>query len=301
MKKPQVRIPRKTLRRASQSRSTPAPQADDAGEGKVTPVVRVEQRWFHFAVDITTLAASIATVVVLVLLLLDRADTQDTIAWQLLQGYLQAPASDRIQADVGQRYALETLNRNHVRLDGLQADHVWLADARLPKVSLYQVSMNNANLKKVLLSGANMNEGSFRNATLIDVTLSSAAIRFSLLQDVRLDFCQCQNTNFNYSMLHGARFTAGDYTNASFARAEVSDMRILVIHPEMMPDLSLACYPQAHPPRFFKLQGGGREELFPSEPGQKDKNPWDSPDCRIWLKTWHELWPDESPQASDAP
>lgn len=43
---------------------------------------------FHFPVDVTTLLASVATVVTLVLLLHDRREQADIAAWTMLQAYL---------------------------------------------------------------------------------------------------------------------------------------------------------------------------------------------------------------------
>ena len=70
---------------------------------------------FRFAVDVTALIASIATVTTLVYLIYDRRDSTNIAAWTLLQGYLNQ--EHRPEFDEGQRFALETLVQHGIKLD----------------------------------------------------------------------------------------------------------------------------------------------------------------------------------------
>jgi len=201
---------------------------------------------FRFFVDITTLLASIATVIALALLIHDRRDQADIAAWSLLQGYLQG--SQR-EVNLGQGFALETLVRHGVWLDSLDAHDTVIQQANLHGLHGYHAS--------------------FKHATLTPVDLSNAELLWANFEGARIFRCRCQGTNFAYSNLRGAALLGGAYQGANFEGADISDLGFgikfsasegngfsldLVQLPVLNTDaFKGACYRPGHPPRLSKM------------------------------------------------
>lgn len=198
---------------------------------------------FHFWVDVTTLIASLATVVTLVLLLLDRPQQANIAAWTLLHSYLQdqKPA----QFDVGQRFALETLVNNGVDLTGIDAHEVALERAKL----------RHAKFQLSIFKGANLSDDDLSDSNFYGTDFSPAPTR-----PTSIESCICRKVSFGFANLSGAIIISGDFTDAVFESADVSDMTIIdgvgfsdnpaekaLFNPDAF---LLACYKQGHLPTF---------------------------------------------------
>ncbi|SAL54151.1 Pentapeptide repeats (8 copies) [Caballeronia peredens] len=159
---------------------------------------------FHFWVDVTTLIASVATVVTLVLLLIDRPQQANIAAWTLLQTYLHD--EKRPQFEEGQSYALETLAKNGVpmvRLDG------------------HGIIVFGANLEHAIFS-----EASFQLAHFTFVSLNKAQLQGADLRSALIYKCDCRNADFTIADLRGAVIMGGDFAFAKFSQADISGMTI---------------------------------------------------------------------------
>ena len=193
---------------------------------------------FHFFVDTTTLLASIATVIALFYLIHDRRDQANIAAWNLLQGYMQHEPRERFNE--GQGFALETLSRQGVSLDELDAHGVLISDADLHGMEGKGASFQHSILAGIDFSGALFFAGSFEGAAISS--------------------CNCRYTRFTDANLRGATLGAGDYRDASFLGADVSD---LTAGGEIQLDRDAfagSCYRPGHPPRldFSRVDGPPR-------------------------------------------
>jgi Pentapeptide repeats (8 copies) len=201
---------------------------------------RPDKRWRRL-VDVLTIGASIATVVLLCFFLLDRRDQANIAAWQLLQSYVQH--DPRAQYELGQSFALQTLVQNGVSLDGLGA--------------------TNARVRNANLQGANLNGASFKQGALESVILTHASLFRADLSGAFIDHCSCERAVFSGAGLFHATLVAGNFQGADFKEADISDLRapssllLAVIfgksakkeEVEGSPDLfSGACYQKGHEP-----------------------------------------------------
>jgi Pentapeptide repeats (9 copies) len=175
-----------------------------------TPEVGQEPRRlnFHWFVDITTLLASIATVVALAFLIHDRRDQANIAAWTLLQAYLQQ--QPRAQFNEGQSFALETLAQHEVLLAGIDA--------------------HDATIEEADLDGLLAPEASFKNASLSEIRLSEADLSASNLENVMISDCKCQNTMFLDANLRNGHIAYSNLQGAFFAGADVSDFKADGVH-----------------------------------------------------------------------
>ncbi|NPT44341.1 hypothetical protein GNZ12_24125 [Paraburkholderia sp. 1N] len=193
---------------------------------------------FHFFIDVTTLIASIATVVALVILIHDRPEQANIAAWQILQNYLQG--DKRAGFDEGQSFALETLVKNGVALTSLDA---------------HAIHLEGTNLRRALLSGA-----SFENAQLVAVDLTDADIENVNFEGAELEACNCHGSLFYDASLRGAKISPGDYRNANFDGADISDLQIGHVKAGKVLSYETAgfdsgaflgaCYQKGHEPEF---------------------------------------------------
>ncbi|MDN7180272.1 pentapeptide repeat-containing protein [Caballeronia sp. SEWSISQ10-4 2] len=214
---------------------------------------------FHFIVDVTTLLASVATVVALIFLIHDRRDQADIAAWTLLQTYLQG--EPRVQFDAGQRFALETLVRHRVSLNNLDA--------------------HGAIIKKADLHGLEAFGASFKRASMIDVDLSGAYLGRDDFEGAYISNCQCGSVLFVDADLTGAEITRGTFHNANFYSADISDLvadthtqGFVFPKPELDPGaFELSCFRPGHPPHLPK------ETSLPKYP--------QSADC---VNYWNDSW-----------
>ncbi|MDR5878805.1 pentapeptide repeat-containing protein [Caballeronia sp. LZ032] len=113
-------------------------------------------RWF---VDVTTLLASVATVVTLLILIHDRREQANIAAWTLLQAYLQG--KPRANFDQGQGFALEKLAEHRVVLTALDANDATIRGAHLHGLIAPLASFRRSELTDVDLSGANFEDADF--------------------------------------------------------------------------------------------------------------------------------------------
>jgi hypothetical protein len=221
---------------------------------------------FHFFVDVTTLLASIATVIVLAYLIKDRPQQQNIAAWQILQTYLQG--EKRAGFDEGQSFAFETLVRNGV--------------------SLYYLDAHNVFLFRANLRGARMAAASFEKAQLYDIDLSHAFVMKTSFDGANLIFCHCDHANFNYADFSHAEIDGGDYRDASFDLADISDLEIATMafggEPPIFKTAELnsnafqyACYQKGHEPVWLKEDSPNLK--LPADPQRRKCN-----------ATWGEKW-----------
>jgi hypothetical protein len=189
---------------------------------------------FKLFVDVTTLGASIATVIALVLLLHDRPEQAKIAAWQLLQNYLQS--EKRAEFDQGQSFALETLVSHDVSLSGLDG---------------HGITLFGSNLQ-----GADAGTSVLANSSLINVDLSKSYFDAADLTGATLNNCTCNNASFTFSTLRSVRLFSGDFRGTDFEGADISDLTIL--RPDLkksLPKFSAdafvkSCYAKGHDPKL---------------------------------------------------
>ncbi|WP_250455325.1 pentapeptide repeat-containing protein [Caballeronia sp. ATUFL_M2_KS44] len=195
---------------------------------------------FRLWVDITTMLASIAAVVTLVLLLRDRPMGENTSAWQLLESYLvQHP---RPRFNEGQVFAMETLTSNHVELTNIDAAGI---------------DLRNAQLQGIVAVG-----GSFIDAYMQEDNLSGGDFRWSRFRNATLKWCECREISFEGADLTGASLLGGSYDRANFHGADISGIVIGTNYSGMSMDedaMQDACFDKSHPPDL----GGVKSPLYP--------------------------------------
>lgn len=232
-------------------------------------VLRASREWlktefsFKLFVDVTTLIASIATVVTLIFLVRDRPEQANVAAWQLLQNYLRNP--HRATSNQGQSYALETLVGNDVSLDGF--------DGR-------GITLNEATLRK-----ADATNSTFSKAELINVDLTGAYFTVADLEDIVFNNCACRGVNFYFANLRNAKIYSGDFRKSNFEGADISGLRV-----EKIPSWSKSTLTQFDPDAFAKsCYDNGREPVLPGIKWRRPASP-QSDDCK---KNWDKDWQQE--------
>lgn len=251
---------RKTLRK---------PSAQKAAPRKRKLFARTREEFsLHFWVDVTTLVASIATVVTLVLLLKDRPAQANVAAWTLLQNYLTGD-HDRPHFNEGQGFALETLAHNHIDLWNIDANRIYLANTNLHNASMQESEFSDATFSVVDFSGADLDNANFEHAFFAQ--------------------CNCRHVDFSAANLRKATLAGGDYRAASFSGADISDM---TIHGAIQLDAGAfldACYREGHPPHFY-LSAAKTHEIHPNI--AMPKRPLGVA-CDEWRDAWVFLWKNE--------
>lgn len=168
---------------------------------------------FHWFVDITTLLASLATVVALAFLIHDRRDQANIAAWTLLQSYLQQ--EHRAHFNEGQNFAVETLVRNRVSLDGLDAHGIWLSS-----IDAVNASFAGGNFEDAILEGCRCNGAVFFFADLRGARISGE--------------------------FEGATFDTADISDADFKSS------LIAPDSETSEAVQHACYRPHHPPKSLQ-------------------------------------------------
>jgi uncharacterized protein YjbI with pentapeptide repeats len=218
---------------------------------------------FHFLVDVTTLIASAATVITLLILLQDRRDQANIAAWTLLQTYLEDGHPP--QFNEGQGFALHTLARNGVPVDHLNGHSLYVEHA----------DMSEVEARDAILTGAQF----------FDVTLSDAEFEGTDLSGATIQQCQCNGIKAAHANLSGAKLLEGSYKEADFEGADVSDVVIsdVTADPQMF---ATACYAAGHPPSLSRTV---HTLTIPADPP--------SVDCmKIWQTTWHNRYGSPPPR-----
>jgi hypothetical protein len=224
-------------------------------EQQAEPKKERRQFNFHFLVDVTTLLASIATVIALMIVIHDRRDQADIAAWTLLQGYLHQ--EHRAVYNEGQSFALETLVQNGVSLEHLDA--------------------HGADIPNADLHGANASGASFTGAALRTVNLSDVELSGTDLEGATLTDCVCQGAHFTGANLARTAIIGGDFGDASFSLSDVSDLIVFGVRIDR-DAFKDACFRQGHP------LGAVSPDRF-AAPG----NP-QSYDCKVrWGAKWAAL------------
>ncbi|MFM0554793.1 pentapeptide repeat-containing protein [Paraburkholderia sediminicola] len=206
-----------------------------------------ESARFHVIVDATTLAASVCAAVTLLFLLHDRPEQANIAAFQLLQNYLQNPV--RAQFNEGQSFAMETLLKNGVSLNGIDAHDIYLSDTDL--------------------SGSTFVTDSFHGAHMYSVNLTNAKFLGVVLSDGQISECKCRYASFEGADLSNTTFENGDYSNVNFDDADISDFVINIAAPQKndhidkklhidMNAFKNACFEKDHPPLLGLLNGDYR-------------------------------------------
>jgi len=235
------------------------PQNDERKAVEPTSAVPKTRRFawltFHFFVDVTTLLASIATVIALIFLIHDRRDQANIAAWTLLQTYLQQ--EHRAQFNQGQSFALETLASHGIDLHDIDAHGIVLADTNLRAVDA--------------------EEASFEHAQLVGVDLWSAALNGSNFKKSDMYSCNCRYASFSNANLTGASFRGGDYRDADFGFADVSDMTLAANQVDQ-DAFRNSCNRPGHPPHAFS-----------SVPIDSPKHPQSDACLKVWSKSWDAL------------
>jgi hypothetical protein len=131
-----------------------------------------------WALRVTTLLSSLATVILFIVFLVDRTDLENIQAWQILQGYKGGD-------NVGLTFALETLVRNHQSLRHLV----------LPGRPL---RLDGADLRGADMKFARFGDASFESTRLDHTNLADSVVAYSDFHN-----CRCRGTDFSNSFLEG--------------------------------------------------------------------------------------------------
>jgi hypothetical protein len=209
-KRSQVNVPGKP--------APPPPQKDE-------PKVETRGLNFHWFVDVTTLLASIATVIALGFLIHDRRDAANIAAWTLLQTYLQQ--EHRPKFNEGQSFALETLAQHWVVLEDMDAHDAVFNSVDLRNLFAAHASFENARLNNDDLRDAHLWEANFSNGTL--------------------EGCNCRDAFFANASFNGAHILGGDFRGARFQGADLTDLE-LALNSADKDAFKDACYKAGHPP-----------------------------------------------------
>jgi len=190
---------------------------------------------FKWLIDVSTLLASVAGLVTLILLLRDRPTQENVAAWQLLQSYLsQKP---RPGFNEGQVFALEALNENRQSLDSIDAQGITLTSAKLHGLIAYKSNFQGAKIRFSDISGSLLFHSNFQGAVL--------------------ESCDLENTDFDGGSLVGARLDGSYFKGAQFDFTDVSDLNAVTTGAAGSNDsvfdadaFKSACYRTGHPPRL---------------------------------------------------
>ena len=142
-----------------------------------------------------------------------------------------APASDRLEADLGQVEIVEAMVRQGISLRDLEADKVNLAKSRpgvgrsriwLAGADLVDADLHKSNLRRADLAGAQLARARLSDSCLEDAQLNGADLRYAVLQAAVLRESSLVDANLRCANLSEANLRDVDFTGAILTNADLT-------------------------------------------------------------------------------
>lgn len=206
----------------------------------------------------------------------------------------------------GRVEALETLVKNHQRLEGINVSGAnlkgvnlsngWFSDkygtpsyfsdadlsgSNLSNSYLKEAYFNGSNLSNANLSDANLNDAEFNGANLSNANLSNTSLSYAEFNEANLSYADLNGANLRNSELTGASLYSANLDGANLSRANLYDAELTDVENLTESQIKSACnWAKA----VYKDNKEEQKKYINQLKVDKDSDPEKSVDCSRWYQ-----------------